>query len=116
MSKLTEWGRRYIPPTFLSVILSLALGLTLQAIFHNPLVTALGGTWGDNIGFYGLIFYKDIKARRKIDKKLTLIGILKVIRNAVAEFGVGECLDSFLIRPFLMLLFPRLVGNYAVGI
>ncbi len=116
MKKIKERINRYLFPTLLSVFFSLFLGLGLKAIFHEPLITALGGTWGDNIGFYGLIFYRDIKERKKIDKKITFLSVLKVIRNAIAEFGIAEYLDSFIIRPAFMLFFPQLLHNDVLGI
>jgi len=99
-----------------SIISSISLAMILQAIFNNRIVTALGGTWGDNLGFYGLILFKDIKERRAKDEKVTIIGLLKVIRNAIAEFGVGEYLDSFVIRPFLMYMAPQYLNNKAIAI
>jgi len=114
--KIKEWLNRYLVPTLLSVVLSVSLAMLMDILFHNAIITALGGTWGDNLGFYGLILYKDVRERKARDERLTILGILKVLRNAVAEFGVAEYLDSFLIRPSLMYIFPEILGNKAVGI
>lgn len=116
MSKPKEWFNRYFFPTLLSVVLSISLALFMRELFHNAIITALGGTWGDNLGFYGLILYKDIHERRQKDKQLSFIGILKVIRNAITEFGIAEYLDSFAIRPTLMYIFPKILGNDTLGI
>ena len=114
--KAKEWWGRYFIPTAISVVLSLGLAFLMKLIFNNPIVTALGGTWGDNIGFYGKILYDDIVERRKKDLKITFVGMLKVLRNAVAEFGPGEYLDTFVIRPAMMYFFPLWIGNVAVGL
>ena len=116
MSKIRGWVDRYFFPTMLSLVLSLSLALLLSFLFGNPFLTAFGGTWGDNLGFYGLIVYKDIRERRKKDERITLIGLLKVVRNMVAEFGPGEYLDSFIIRPAAMVFFPKILDNEPVGI
>jgi hypothetical protein len=84
--------------------------------FHNPIFTALGGTWGENLGFYGKILYSDIADRRKRDEKITFMGCLKVLRNAIFEFGVAELADSFAIRPYAMYFFPQLTGNVVLGL
>lgn len=92
------------------------MALLLRFLFHNPIITALGGAWGDNLGFYGLILYKDVRERERRDQKVTFIGLLKVLRNAVAEFGPGEYLDSFVIRPAFMYLFPMWLHHDILGI
>lgn len=114
--KIIEWLDRYFIPTIISIVSSISLAMFLQALFNNRVVTALGGTWGDNLGFYGLILFKDIKERKAKDEKVTIVGLLKVVRNAVTEFGVGEYLDSFVIRPFLMYMAPQYISNKAVAI
>lgn len=114
--KVLEWLDRYLAPSIISIISSISLAMLLQAIFNNRIITALGGTWGDNLGFYGLILYKDIKERKQKDEKVSIVGLLKVLRNAIAEFGVGEYLDSFVIRPFLMYMAPQYISNKAIAI
>lgn len=44
------------------------------------------------------------------------MGFFKTIRNLVFEFGFSEALDSFVVRPFCMYIFPILTNNYGVGI
>ena len=114
--KVLEWLDRYLVPTIVSAISSLSLAILIQNLFNNRLLTALGGTWGDNFAFYGLILFKDIKARKAKDEQVTIVGLLKVLRNAIAEFGVGEYLDSFIIRPFLMYMAPQYISNKAIAI
>lgn len=114
--KIYEWLDRYFIPTLVSLIVSLGLAFGLHFLFGNRVLTALGGTWGDNFGFYGLILYKDIKQRRAKDEKITIMGMLKVLRNAVVEFGPGEYLDSFVIRPTMMYFIPLWLNNVGWGI
>jgi hypothetical protein len=38
------------------------------------------------------------------------------IRNIILEFGFSEILDSLFIRPFMMYIFPILIGNVELGI
>jgi hypothetical protein len=114
--KLTEWLKRYVPAEVFAFIGAVTGGLAGHYLFHNEIVTALCGTWGENVGFYGKILYRDVQERRKRDEKITGLGMLKVLRNTVVEFGIAEYLDSFLIRPFAMYFFPRALGNVALGL
>ena len=34
----------------------------------------------------------------------------------VIEFGPGEYLDTFIVRPFAMWFFPYIIGSLAIGI
>ena len=115
-SKLTEWLQRYLPAEILAITGAVLGGLLVDVIAQNPLLTALGATWGENIGFYGKIFYQDIKSRQEMDGGIKVFGVLKVLRGICIEFGAAEYFDSFLIRPIAMYYFPVLLGNLALGL
>ncbi|HAU98770.1 MAG: hypothetical protein UX04_C0002G0058 [Microgenomates group bacterium GW2011_GWF2_45_18] len=115
-AKISEWLTRYFPAEIIAIIGAMAGGLLTHYFFHNPVLTALGGTWGENIGYYGKILYSDVQARKKMDEKITFISIVKVFRNAIVEFGFAEYLDSFIIRPFAMYFFPKWTGNVVLGL
>jgi len=68
------------------------------------------------LGYYGKIIYEEVKIRKKHDQKISFMGVLKIIRNMILEFGTGEYLDSFVIRPTAMYFFPKLVGNMILGL
>ncbi len=114
--KIIEWIKRYLPAEIFAIIGALCGSMIAYFIFKNSIFTALGGTWGENIGYYGKILYNDIKDRKSKDKKITFIGLVKVLRNTILEFGAGEYFDSFLIRPAAMYFFPKLIGNVPIGI
>lgn len=115
-SKFVEWLKRYLFAEIAAIIGAMAGGLLMHYLYDNLVITALGGTWGENIGYYGFILYKDIKNRKLHDEKLTLIGIIKVLRNIFIEFGAGEYVDSFVIRPAAMYYFPIYFGNVPMGL
>ena len=114
--KLKEWGHRYLPAEFFALLGAVFGGLLINFIFHNQIFTAFGGTWGENTGYYGYIILKDLKERKAKDGKITFLGTLKVIRGIIIEFGSGEYLDSFIIRPTAMYLFPKILNNLALGL
>ncbi len=114
--KIKEWLRRYLPAEITAIIGAMAGGLITHYIFDNPILTALGGTWGENIGYYGKMLHVDIRARIKVDETITLTGLVKVLRNSVIEFGLAEYFDSFLIRPLTMYFFTQWAGNITLGL
>ncbi len=114
--KIIEWIKRYLPAEICAIIGAITGGLTIHFLFTNPYLTALGGTWGENIGYYGKIVYQDLKQRTKQDRKLSIIGILKTIRNLIVEFGPSEYIDSFIIRPVMMYIFPQIIKNVFIGL
>lgn len=114
--KLVEWLRRYLPAELVAFVSGLIGGLGMHYLFGNPVLTALGGTWGENIGFYGEILFSDLRARKKRDEHITFVGSLKVLRNAIVEFGTAEYLDSFFIRPVAMYVSIQLTNNVWLGL
>jgi hypothetical protein len=46
--------------------------------------------------------FRELQSRKKKDKKISVIGLLKVLRNMIVEFSPAEYLDSFFIRPLFM--------------
>ena len=72
------------------------------------------------LNLYGFLSTNEIltsrKKHKKDNKKYNFVSFLKNIRNLILEFGVSEVLDSFLVRPFTMYIFPLLIGNLQLGI
>lgn len=87
---------------------------------ENRILSAYAGTIGENIGYYSLIVIRehlhDFKNSKYEGKKHGAIGFLKTMRNLVVEFGVSEYLDSLIVRPFCMYIFPLIIGQFSVGI
>lgn len=114
--KILEWIKRYGPAEICGLIGALIGGIFCQWIFRNSVISALGGTWGENIGYYGAIIIRDLDYQRKLHGIIELTSILKIIRNNIIEFGPAEYLDSFLIRPFMMFIFPKFTNNMMMGL
>ncbi len=115
-TRISEWVKRYGPPEACALIGTLVGGTVCQWIFRNGVISAIGGTWGENVGYYGTIILRDLKHQRKLHGIVNKTLILKIIRNLVVEFGPSEYLDSFLIRPFLMYIFPKVTNNLMIGL
>jgi len=114
--KAVEWAWRYAPSLIIAILVAVISANLVRIIFGSIIAAAIVATWMDNIAFYGIIAYRDIKSRKKKDKKITFIGLLKVMRNAFIEFGPAEYLDSFFLRPLWLSVFPYFIPNYSLAI
>ena len=111
-----EWSKRYIPSEIIASLFAVISALIINKFFNNPILTALAGTWGENLGYYGSIFIRDLyKDKRKSGQHL-LPHLKKIVRNLIFEFSIAEIIDSFLVRPFTMYLFPKIINNVVLGI
>ena len=108
--------KRYVPAFILATITSLIGGMLAHYFFGNILITAFAATWGENIGYYGKLFFDDIKERKIRDSKITFIGTLKVLRNMIIEFGPGEIIDSFIVRPVIIYFTLEKIESTMLGI
>src|SRR3954467_11382161 len=98
-NKLLEWVRRYLPAEGVGIICAVIGGVGVSRLFGNPVLTALGGTWGETVGYYGAMLATHMKHGGALAGRLAFGGVPRAIRNLVIEFGGAECLDSFLVRP-----------------
>lgn len=108
------WMRRYLPAELLGTVCAIVGGLLVGA--GNPLLAAFGGTWGENLGYYGMVITRDLRARRAQGGPLTAGGVLLSLRNIALEFGGAELLDSFLIRPGAIYAAISLTGSLPLGL
>ncbi len=119
-SRIKEWLQRYLPAEILSVILTLVSAGVVSYFTQNPVKTALAGTWGGNLAYFGYILVADImhtkKVLRKLNQRYKLKALLKNIRALLVEFGLAEVVDSFFIRPLLMYYFPIWLDSLTWGI
>ena len=118
--KIRGWIKRYLPGEIICAITALLAATAAYFLTGNRVVIAYAGTWGENLGFYGFMSIRDIIHSRRHHKannlKYGVNSFIKTFRNLLLEFGFSEVLDSFLIRPFFMYIFPFIVGNIALGV
>ena len=103
---IREWGRRYIPAEIFGIIGAVLGSVAVYAVTNNRIASAYAGTLGENIFYYGFILAREFRNNN----------ILESIRNIIIEFGPAEMLDSMIVRPFCMFLFPIILDSYAIGI
>lgn len=114
--KIKDWEGRYGLPLVASTVMAVVAANGAHVLFDNLVIAAFLAAWAETIIFYGIVAYRDLKARKKKDGELKTIGFLKVLRNMIAEFGAAEYLDTFVIRPFWLSILPTLISNYSLAI
>ncbi len=114
--KTKEWFSRYAPAEMAGIVGTLVCGIVTQNLFNNAIWTALAATWGENLGYYTWIIYKEFESHVANTKKANLSLFFRVIKDVVFEFGPGELLDSSIIRPFAMYRCPVLTQNISTGL
>jgi hypothetical protein len=103
MQRIKEWSWRYVPAEICATI-CVILGAGLAYFFTgNRIVAAYAGVVGENIGFYGVVVWRDLRRNKALHKKagkeFGMRGFSKTMQHLVFEFGPAEALDSLLVRP-----------------
>ncbi len=114
--KFKEWLKRYGIPLTLSTISAIIAANLVKILTHNNITAGFFGTWADNAVFYGYLAATDLKKERITSFKNSFKEFFRLIRNMVVEFGPGEYLDSFILRPFFLSAFPYFFKNYSLAI
>lgn len=120
MKKIKIWIKRYLPAEIFATATAVLGGYMANNIVHNDVVVAFVATWGENIGYYGVIIVSDFKKslleHKTNQTKYGMASIVKDIRNIILEFGPAETLDSFIVRPFTIYLGTAITGNILLGV
>jgi hypothetical protein len=119
--KAKEWLKRYLPAEILSVVATLLATWVVFSMTGNKVTTALAGTWGGNVAFFGYILFNDIfktvrKCKKIVNDRYSWKHLLLNLRTLALEFGVAELIDSLLIRPALMYYFPIWLDDLTLGV
>jgi hypothetical protein len=118
--KIKEWIRRYLPANLLTAISVVFVSVFVVWLTKNYILAAFLASLTDTIVYYGFILIRDviqdIKKNKNLQEKYNFKIIVKNTRNLLLEFGVGELLDTFIVRPFFLYFTPKIINNYAIGI
>lgn len=119
--KLQEWGLRYLPAELIGTICTLVAGSLAYQATNSLVASAVAGTWGENLGFYGTMVVREVVEQWQYHTQDRSSGWVwpvayKTIRNVLLEFGAAGILDSLLLRPFFMWLAPQGTGNILSGL
>jgi hypothetical protein len=104
--RIAEWIRRYGPAEIAGAFTALAGSYLAYTLTGNEIAAAYGGSLGENLGFYGVIVGREIRAERRAHRQRgTTYGVREwtwTATHLLVEFGVAELLDSTLVRPLAM--------------
>jgi hypothetical protein len=103
--RAASWLRRYGPAELLALLGAFAGYTLLQLATGNHVAAAYGAAIGDNLGYYGLLAVREIRAR----------GVVRGCRTLALEFGPAEALDSTIVRPACTAMAAAALGP-AVGV
>ncbi len=113
--KVRQWIRRYGIAEIVGTLTAFAGSYTVDALTHNSIAAAYGGSIGETLGFYGTIILRELvhDAHESGTRRepYGLRGSIRTARNIFLEFGVGELIDTGLLRPLCMGLGTRYLGR-----
>jgi len=120
LQKIKELFRRYLPAEIVGTLTAIGAASITHIYSDNAVFIAYIATLGEALGFFSTIFIQHFltlsKKRKTENKHFAFSDISKLIAHVLLEFGPAEILDSLVLRPFFMYLFPLLTENFAIGI
>jgi hypothetical protein len=109
IDRIITWLRRYLPAELVCTPIALLSAWLAVTLTGSTAVAAIAGTWGENLGFYGMMLAREL-GRRGVR------ALPAILRDLALEFGPAEALDSMLLRPALMYTGMILAPSPALGI
>ena len=103
------WLRRYLPAELVCTVTGLLGAWAAAVLTGSPAAIAVAGTWGENVGFYGMMLGREIAQRG-------MRSLSPIIHDLILEFGLAEVLDCLLLRPALLYAGQMLAPNTAMGV
>ncbi len=110
MSERIQWrdfAGQYLLGNIIATIAAIITATTVQQLTGSPILTALAANLADNVVWYVYLFIYNL---RRGDTALS------GIRHIIQDFGLAEVLDTFLIRPSLYYVMPKITGAQATGV
>ena len=114
LQKIKEWLHRYVPSEIAAITTAYLGFLCAFAATKNHTAASYASAMAENIGFYVVILFREfLKGRKQAKmqhKTYTLTMFLATCGGLLIEFGPGELLDSFLVRPVTIGLATHYMG------
>lgn len=102
-AKISEWLHRYVPSEIAAIATAYLGFWYVFSLTQNHTAASYASAMTENIGFYSVILFREfLKGRKKaasVGKAYTLSMFAKTCGGLLIEFGPGEILDSFFVRP-----------------
>lgn len=113
------WIKRYAPAEIACLVTMLIASVAAASVTSSPALLAVAAIAGATVGFYGVLITQVMR------EQLRLLGdqphrwhraAVRTLPLLVAEFGVAEILDTFFLRPALMIVGVVLIGDAVWGL
>ena len=118
--KIKEWLQRYLPSEIVGTVTAIAAASIARHFSSNMITIAYVGSLGESIGFFATVFIQQllVVARKNKEKRksFSFLDFTKIMGSMALEYGPAGLLDSFILRPFFMYVFPSLLHNFTLGI
>ncbi|GAA1060304.1 hypothetical protein [Agromyces bracchium] len=121
--RVTGWIVRYLPLEILGTVAAVAGAAVAYEATGSLVAAAVAGTIAEGVGYYALVLVRGIRghlASRRVRRhrsapRRAFAAIVLTLRGLVAEFGPAEALDTFLVRPALLLAATTALGPNPTG-
>lgn len=114
VQKISEWLHRYIPSEIAAITTAYLGFWYVFTTTGNHTAASYASAMTENIGFYSVILFREIRKARKEallnNTKYTSSDFFKTCIGLFFEFGPGEILDSFIVRPVTIGLGTHYLG------
>ncbi len=110
LHRLVDWLRRYLPAELAGIPSALLCAWAADRLTGSTAAAAVAATWGENLGFYGLLLAREL--RRRGGRR----ALAAALRDLTLEFGPAEALDSLLLRPALIYIAMLYAPHPALGV
>ena len=114
--KLKEWFHRYAPAEVCGTIGAQVFSFLWLYFTGSRTIAAMTWAIWDSGSIYTFMVSREILWDSRKWKKYGVLWIIITLRNIVAEFGIAEAVDLFLVRPMCMYFFPLLLNNFSIWI
>ena len=121
--RVAQWVARYLPLEVLGTLAAVAGSWAAYEASGSIVVAAVAGTIAEGVGYYALVVVRGIRGHlvsRRVARvggrarRATLATAL-TLRGMLAEFGPAEVLDTFLVRPALLVAAAAWLGPTPTG-
>jgi hypothetical protein len=118
--KSKEWLQRYLPSEIAGTVSAIASASLARHFSSNMITIAYVGSLGESIGFFTTVFIQQLlvvtRKNKAQLKSFSVLDFTKIIGSMALEYGPAGIIDSFLLRPFFMYVFPSVLHNFTLGI
>lgn len=121
--RVAQWVARYLPLEVLGTIAAVAGSWAGYEATGSIVVAAVAGTVAEGVGYYALVVVRGIRGHLasprvgRVRPRAARAGlaVALTVRGMLAEFGPAEVLDTFVVRPALLVAAAAWLGPNPTG-